>query len=248
MHFNHEKQDFLFGTHPIIEALRSGREIEKVMIQVGARSSQISEIIVLAKDREVPIQTVPQEKLNRITRQAHQGVIAFISPVVYQSIENLIPMLFDQGLVPFVIILDKITDVRNFGAIARTADAAGVHAIVVPSRGSALITADAVKTSAGALNTINICREDNLKTTITYLKNCGLRIAALTEKASANLWENDLSGPIALILGSEENGISDAYLKMADIQIKIPMLGTIESLNVSVAAGIACYEIVHQRQ
>ncbi|PKP52951.1 MAG: 23S rRNA (guanosine(2251)-2'-O)-methyltransferase RlmB [Bacteroidetes bacterium HGW-Bacteroidetes-1] len=243
-----ERNDILFGTRPIIEALKSGREIEKVLVQSGSRSPQIGELLGLARLHEVPIQTVPQEKLNRLTRKNHQGVVAFLSPVLYQKIESLIPILFDAGKLPFIIIMDKITDVRNFGAIARTAEAAGAHAILVPTRGSAMINADAVKTSAGALNRINLCREDNLKVTIDFLKASGLRIAAITEKADRELWDSDLTGPVALIMGSEENGISEAYLKMADTHLKLPMLGTIESLNVSVAAGIACYEIVRQRR
>lgn len=247
MQTERDRQDMIFGTRPLIEAFRSGMEIEKILIQNGTKSPQILEILTLAKSHEVPYQLVPLEKLNRLTRKNHQGVIAFISPVVYQKIEFLIPMLFEAGETPFIIIMDKITDVRNFGAIARTAEAAGVQAILIPTRGSALITADAVKTSAGALTRINICREDNLKTSIDFLKKSGLKIAAITEKSDGLLWDADLNGPIALLMGSEETGISEAYLKMADFRLKIPMLGSIESLNVSVAAGIACFEIIRQR-
>jgi 23S rRNA (guanosine2251-2'-O)-methyltransferase len=247
MNADKDRQDMIFGTRPIIEALRSGMEMEKILVQTGAKSPQISEILIEAKNNEVPYQLVPVEKLNRLTRKNHQGVIAFISPVVYQKIEFIIPMLFEAGETPFIIIMDKVTDVRNFGAIARSAEAAGVHAILIPSRGSALITADAVKSSAGAITRINICREDNLKTTIEFLKDSGLKIAAITEKAEGLIWEADLKGPLVLIMGSEETGISEAYLKMADLRLKIPMLGSIESLNVSVAAGIACFEIIRQR-
>lgn len=239
---------FIFGTRPLIEALKSGIEIEKVLIQSGSRSPQLSEVIRLTRERSVPYQMVPVEKLNRITRKNHQGVIAFTSAVVYQKLEYILPMLFEAGLTPFILILDKVTDVRNFGAIARTAEASGVHAIVFPTRGSALIGADAVKTSAGALTRINICREENLKTTIDFLKQSGLKIAAVSEKSDKQIWDNDLNGPIALILGSEETGISGAYLQMADLHLRIPMTGSIESLNVSVAAGIACYEVVRQRR
>jgi 23S rRNA (guanosine2251-2'-O)-methyltransferase len=239
---------FIFGTRPLIEALKSGIEIEKVLIQSGSRSPQLSEVIRLTRERSVPYQMVPVEKLNRITRKNHQGVIAFTSAVVYQKLEYILPMLFEAGLTPFILILDKVTDVRNFGAIARTAEASGVHAIVFPTRGSALIGADAVKTSAGALTRINICREENLKTTIDFLKQSGLKIAAVSEKSDKQIWDNDLNGPIALILGSEETGISGAYLQMADLHLRIPMAGSIESLNVSVAAGIACYEVVRQRK
>lgn len=238
---------YIFGTRPLIEALKSGVEIEKILIQSGSRSPQLSEVIRLTRERSVPYQMVPVEKLNRITRKNHQGVIAFTSSVVYQKLEHIMPMLFEAGITPFILILDKVTDVRNFGAIARTAEASGVHAIVFPSRGSALITADAVKTSAGALSRINVCREENLKNTIEFLKQSGLRIAAVSEKSEKAIWDNDLQGPLALIMGSEETGISAAYLQMADVHLRIPMTGSIESLNVSVAAGIACYEVVRQR-
>lgn len=242
-----QSSDYIFGTWPVIEALRKGQEIEKILIVHGVRSAQISEITGLAKESNVPVQYVPLEKLNRITRKNHQSVIAYVSPVVYQTIEQLIPMIYDEGREPFILMLDRITDVRNFGAIARSAEAAGVNAIVIPSRGSALITADAVKTSAGALTRINVCRMDNLKTTIDFLKNSGLTIAAISEKAEKLIWENELSGPIALILGSEEDGISEAYLKKADIHLKFPMIGKVASLNVSVASGMACFEVLRQR-
>jgi 23S rRNA (guanosine2251-2'-O)-methyltransferase len=242
-----QSSDFIFGTWPVIEALRKGQEIEKILIVHGIRSAQISEITGLAKESNVPVQYVPVEKLNRITRKNHQSVIAFVSPVVYQTIEQLIPMIYDEGREPFILMLDRVTDVRNFGAIARSAEAAGVDAIVIPSRGSALITGDAVKTSAGALTRINVCRMDNLKTTIDFLKDSGLTIAAVSEKAEKLIWENELSGPIALILGSEEDGISDAYLKKADIHLKFPMTGKVASLNVSVASGLACFEVLRQR-
>ncbi len=240
-------KDFIFGTWPVIEAIRSNRQIDKIMIQAGARSPQISEIIGLAKTSQIPFQMVPIDKLNRICRKNHQGVIAYIAAVSYQRLDMLIPMVFESGIDPFILILDRITDVRNIGAIARTAEAAGVDAIVVPSKGSARLGADAVKASAGALSRVNICREENLKDSIQFLKNSGLRIAALTEKTDSVLWEQKLSGPLALLLGSEDEGISEAYLKLADSKLKIPMLGEIGSLNVSVAAGIACFEIVKAR-
>jgi 23S rRNA (guanosine2251-2'-O)-methyltransferase len=239
--------DYIFGTHPIIEAMRSGKEMEKILIVQGTRSPQMSEIISMAKELQYPVQFVPIEKLNRITRKNHQGVLAFVSPISYQLIEQVIPMIYDEGRIPFILLLDRITDVRNFGAITRSAEAAGVDAIVVPSRGAALVNADAMKTSAGALSKINLCRVENLKTTIDFLKDSGLKIAAVSEKTERNAWENDLTGPIALLLGSEEDGISEAYLKKADIHVKFPMVGTVESLNVSVAAGIACFEILRQR-
>ncbi|MBG0781346.1 MAG: 23S rRNA (guanosine(2251)-2'-O)-methyltransferase RlmB [Bacteroidales bacterium] len=238
---------FVFGLHPIEEAFVSGKEFEKILIQQGNRSEKINEIIRQARTLDYPVQYVPLEKLNRITRKNHQGIIGFVSPISYQPVEQLIPGIYEEGRMPFLLILDKVTDVRNFGAIARSAYAAGVDAILIPSRGSALINADAMKTAAGALNHLAVCRTENLKDSIDFLKNSGLRIAAISEKSEKTIWETDLSGPIALMLGSEEDGISPAYLQKTDIHLRIPMPKPIDSLNVSVAAGIACFEVVRQR-
>ncbi len=238
---------FVFGLHPIEEAFVSGKEFEKILIQQGNRSEKISELIRQARTLDYPVQYVPLEKLNRITRKNHQGIIGFVSPISYQPVEQLIPGIYEEGRMPFLLILDKVTDVRNFGAIARSAYAAGVDAILIPSRGSALINADAMKTAAGALNHLAVCRTENLKDSIDFLKNSGLRIAAISEKSEKTIWETDLSGPIALMLGSEEDGISPAYLQKTDIHLRIPMPKPIDSLNVSVAAGIACFEVVRQR-
>lgn len=243
----HISASYIFGIHPIEEALTSGKEFEKILVQQGNRSEKISEIIKKARLNDFPVQYVPVEKLNRITRKNHQGIIGFVSPISYQPIEQIIPNIYDTGRMPFVLILDRVTDVRNFGAIARSAYAAGVDAVLVPSRGSALINADAMKTAAGALNHIAVCRSDNLKTSIDFLKESGLKIVAISENTDQAIWETDFNGPIALILGSEEDGISPAYLNKADVHIKIPMPGPIDSLNVSVAAGIACFEVVRQR-
>lgn len=241
-------KDMIFGTRPVIEALRSGADVEKILVQNSSRSTQMNALMREAKQHEVPVQMVPIEKLNRLTGKNHQGVVAFVSQVSYQKLSAVVPMIFEAGMLPFFVVLDKITDVRNFGAIARTAESVGVHALVLPSRGSAMINADAVKTSAGALHRINVARENNLKETLRFLKDSGVKLVAITEKAAVNLWSADLSGPIALIMGSEETGISEEYLKLADVRIKIPMMGSIESLNVSVATGIACYEVLRQRE
>lgn len=239
--------DYIFGLHPVLEAFEAGKEFEKLFIQSGLRSPQLQQISKNARELGVPVQHVPIEKLNRITRKNHQGVVAYISPVSYQSVEQLVPMIYEAGKMPFIVVLDRITDVRNLGAIARTAYAAGADALLLPSRGSALITGDAMKTSAGALSKLTVCRADNLKDSLDFLKESGLKIAAVTEKGSSSIWENKLEGPIALILGSEEDGVSPAYLQKADAKLQIPMPGAMESLNVSVAAGIACFEIVRQR-
>jgi rRNA methylase, putative, group 3 len=241
------KDNMVFGLHPVMELFKAQKEVEKVFIQAGLRSPQISEISNYARNNGIPVQYVPVEKMNRLTRKNHQGVVAFICPISYQAIEQVIPMVYEQGKMPFVLMLDRVTDVRNFGAIARTAYAAGVDAILIPSRGSAMINGDAMKTSAGALSVINVCRADNLKTAMDYMKQCGLKLVGFTEKAQQSLWKSDLTGPICVIMGSEEDGISGAYLSKLDQHLMIPMPGDIDSLNVSVATGIVCFEIVKQR-
>lgn len=237
----------LFGMRPIIEAINAGKEIDKIFIQTGLTGELWFELRKLIQQRSIPSQHVPPEKLNRLTGKNHQGVIAYVSLVTYQSIENILPFVFEQGKIPLILVLDRITDVRNFGAIARSAECAGVDAIVIPSRGAAQVNGDAVKTSAGALHQIPICRSENLKQTLDFLKNSGLQLVACTEKAGKKHFEADFSFPTAIILGSEEDGISDEYLKRADVKVKIPLFGKIESLNVSVATGVVLYEAVRQR-
>ena len=245
--FKKEDSNMVFGIHPVEEVIKAGKEFEKIFVQNGLRSPQISAICGFAKEHNVPVQFVPVEKLNRLTRKNHQGIVAFVCPISYQNIENVIPMVYDEGRMPFVVILDRVTDVRNFGAIARTCYAAGVDAIVIPSRGSALINGDAMKTSAGALSLINVCRVENVKDAIDFLKASGLKIVAFSEKAKQTIWQADLTGPIAIMMGSEEDGISEAYLKRADNHLIIPMPGNIDSLNVGVATGIVAFEVVRQR-
>ena len=241
------KNNMVFGIHPVLELTRSQKEIEKVYVQAGTRSPEISEIANFCRANNIPVQYVPMEKMNRLTRKNHQGVVAFICPIEYQNLENVVQMVFEDGRDPFILMLDRITDVRNFGAIARTAFAAGVDAIVIPSKGSALINGDAMKTSAGALSLINLCRVENLKDAIDFLRASGLRVVGFTEKAHDSLWKSDLTGPLCVMMGSEEDGISPAYLKRLDGHLMIPMPGDIDSLNVSVATGIVCFEVVRQR-
>ena len=244
---NRDNKEFIFGIRPVIELLLAGKEVEKILLQRDQQGGVVNELVVEASKLKVPILRVPIEKLNTVTRKNHQGVIAFVSPIIYASLDNIVTETFAAGKEPFLLILDRITDVRNFGAIARTAEFLGVNALVVPNRGGAMISADAVKTSAGALGYIPVCREENLKNTLSYLKECGLIIAACTEKASTLIYNTNLAGPIAIIMGSEENGISEEYLKKADLSIKIPALGAIESLNVSVATGMVLSEVIRQR-
>jgi 23S rRNA (guanosine2251-2'-O)-methyltransferase len=237
----------IFGTRSVIEAIRAGKDLDKVMVQKGISNELFRELRLALAEKEIPFQFVPSEKMFRLGDKNHQGVVAFLSEVVYQKAENLLQGIFEKGKNPLLLILDRVTDVRNFGAIARTAECAGVDAIIIPSRGSAQINGDAVKTSAGALHKIPVCREDNLKSTIQFLKDSGLKIVACTEKTDRMMYEEDLSGPMCIIMGSEENGVSPEYLKMCDGRAKIPMQGSIESLNVSVSTAVIIYEVIRQR-
>ena len=199
------------------------------------------------KGWDIPIQRVPVEKLNRITMKNHQGVIALMSAVEFQKIEHVVPDLFEAGEMPFVVVLDGVTDVRNLGAIARTCDGAGVHAMVVPGSHTASINADAVKTSAGALHSLPVCRSMNLRDAVLFLKNSGLRIVAASEKSDVRYTQENMTGPIAIVMGAEDTGVSPEILKLCDATVSIPLFGKIASLNVSVAGGILLYEVVRQR-
>ncbi len=241
-------QEMVYGIRPLMEALTSDKEIEKVFLQKGVEGKTFRELLPMLREREIPFQLVPIEKLNRITRKNHQGVIAYISPVTFYRIEQLLPGIYEAGRSPFILILDKVTDVRNFGAILRTAESAGVDAVLIPSKGAAQLNSGTIKSSAGAIYKIPICREHNLKEAINFLKNSGLRVAAVTEKAGKVHSDEELTGPLVLIMGSEGEGISGEYLKLADVNVRIPMLGTIASLNVSVATAVLLYEVVRQRE
>ena len=237
----------IFGIRPVLESISAAKEVDRVLLQKGLRGELFQELFEKLKELDIPLQIVPIDRLNRITRKNHQGVIAFLSRISYHRLEQVMPIVYESGKTPLVLLLDHITDVRNFGAIARSAECAGVNAIILPSKGSAQINADAIKTSAGALHKIPVCRNSNLKETILYIKNSGLQIVAATEKAEKYHYDVDYSKPTAIILGSEEKGISDEYLKLCNEIVKIPMAGKIQSLNVSVAAGIIMFEVVKQR-
>ncbi|OUJ75647.1 23S rRNA (guanosine(2251)-2'-O)-methyltransferase RlmB [Hymenobacter crusticola] len=239
----------LFGLRPILEALNASRTLEKIYLLRSTKNSITQEISELAKAANIPVALVPLEKLNDLTRKNHQGAVAFVSPIDYQPLDSILAGLYEEGKTPLLLLLDRITDVRNFGSIARNAECLGVNAIVVPSRGAAQINGDALKTSAGALNLIPVCREPNLKETIAFLQQSGVQVVACTEKAEASLETGavDLTGPVAVLMGSEEDGISPEYLKLADHKIRIPMVGQISSLNVSVASGIMLFEVQRQR-
>lgn len=240
-------ENLIYGIRAVIETINSGQDLEKVFVQKGLKGDLIKELTGLMHSRQIPSSSVPVEKINSLTRKNHQGVVAFVSPVQYYNIEHVLPQVFESRRVPLILVLDKITDVRNFGAIARTAECMNVDAILIPTKGSVQINADAIKTSAGALNFIPVCRESNFKAAIQFLKDSGLQIVASTEKAESYFQDIDLMVPTAIIMGSEDEGISPAYLEMADKQVKIPIGGSIESLNVSAAAAMALYEVNRQR-
>lgn len=238
----------IYGTRAVIEAIAAGKEIERIMIQSGLTNDLIRELINAAKTHHVQYTFVPPEKLKRMSSKNHQGVICLLSSVSYSSLDNIIDIAFSEGREPFLLLIDRVTDVRNFGAIARTAECAGVDGIVMAEKGNAPLSSDAMKTSAGALNHLAVCREADLKNTMKLLRDSGIRIVACTEKASKDIYDVNLSGPIALIMGSEEDGIADNLLRDADELARIPLKGKIGSLNVSVAAGVAIYETVRQRR
>lgn len=242
-----EKNEMIFGVRAVIEAIQAGKEIDKILIKKDIQSDLARDLFAILKQTSIPVQRVPVERIDRITRKNHQGVVAFISPVTYQRTEDLVPFLFEQGKNPLFIMLDGITDVRNFGAIARTCECAGVDAIIIPSKNSVSVNADAVKTSAGALLTLPVCREHNLTQTLRFLKNSGFKIVAATEKGDYDYTKADFSSPTCLIMGAEDKGVSYDNLALCDEWVKIPLFGSIESLNVSVAAGVLIYKAIEQR-
>lgn len=242
-----EKNDYIFGMRAVMEALESGKEIDKVLLRRDLTGDLAKELTAELRNRDIPVQRVPAEKLNRITMKNHQGVIALLGAVPYHKLENVVPAIYEEGRTPFILVLDGITDTRNFGAIARTADCAGVDAIVIPERGSASVTPDAMKTSAGALLYVPVCRVKELDKAVAFLRENGLRIVAATEKGKEDYTKPDMTVPVALVMGAEETGISNSILRQADDLARIPLKGRIGSLNVSVAAGVLMYEVVNQR-
>lgn len=240
-------KDYIFGTRAIIEALEAGKTLDKIMVKRDGSNVLLNELFEKAKIYNVPVIKVPVEKLNRITRKNHQGAIAILSPVTYHKLEDLVPEIYERGDVPFCVILDGVTDARNFGAIARTCECAGVDFIVIPERNSASVTSDSVKASAGALFHIPVCREKDLSRSVSFLKDSGYKIIGASEKAIENYTETDMKVPLAIIMGAEDTGISIDILRKCDDLVSIPIKGKIGSLNVGVATGVLAYEVVRQR-
>jgi len=239
---------YIFGIHPVTEALRSSENIDKIFLQRDIKPEVRKEILQLAHALSVSVQFVPIEKLKRLVpSDNHQGVVAAIAPVAFSDVEHLAPWWYENGLTPIVVALDEITDVRNLGAIARTAECAGAHALLIPHKNSAQINAQTVKASAGALYNIPLCRTKNLKQSLQFLRSSGFTIIACTEKAQELHWNAKYTEPVVLVFGSEEYGISPDILKLADYLVKIPMQGSVSSLNVSVATGVMLFEVVRQR-
>ena len=240
-------KDIIFGTRPVLETIKSNKNIERIFIQKNTNKDIIEEIKTLGKKFKLNISIVPKEKLNRITRKNHQGIICYISPISYQPIDEIVLRCYEKGKDPIIIILDKITDTRNLGSISRVAESVEADAIVIPKKGSALITSDAIKTSAGALNYVPVCKVESLSYICKTLKKSGLKIISCTEKGEELVYDLDYNCPLAIILGSEKNGISKNLLELSDHKIKIPMYGKIDSLNVSNSTSIILYEIIRQR-
>jgi 23S rRNA (guanosine2251-2'-O)-methyltransferase len=242
-----EKSEMIFGVRAVIEAIEAGKDIDKILVKKDIQSELSKELFAALKGKLIPVQRVPVERINRITRKNHQGVVAFISAITYQKVEDVVPFLFEQGKNPLLVMLDGLTDVRNFGAIARTCECAGVDAVIIPAKNSVSVNADAMKTSAGALHTLPVCREQSLTTAIRFLKDSGFKIVAATEKGDYDYTKANYTDPVCIIMGAEDTGVPYDHLALCDEWIKIPMRGKIESLNVSVAAGVLIYEAVKQR-
>ena len=248
LHNSVKKDQLIFGIHPVLEAAKSGKPIDKLFVQKGMADDKINPILDELDLNSVTVNYVPVEKLDRLIRSNHQGVIASISPITFKSLEETVESLIETKEDPLFLILDQVSDVRNFGAILRTAECTGVDAVIIQKKGGAPISGDTVKTSAGAIFNMPICKVDHIKDAIFYLQGSGIRTVAATEKSETSLYDVDLTGGLAVIMGSEGKGISKSVLSTVDQSASLPLLGKINSLNVSVACGVFLYEIVRQRQ
>ena len=239
---------FLYGIHPVMEAVKAGRKFDKVLLKQGMEGQQFRELYGLLAENDIPYQFVPLDRLNRAVRGAHQGVVAYISQIDYVELEDMVNTALSVSEAPILVILDGVSDVRNLGAISRTLECVGGQGIIVPAKGGAAINAEAVKASAGALMRIDTCKVPNLRYAAYYLKQSGFKIVAATEKVDNYIYDIDLTGPIAIVMGSEGKGISQTMLDLADAKAAIPMAGEIGSLNVSIASAVVLYEAVRQRR
>jgi 23S rRNA (guanosine2251-2'-O)-methyltransferase len=242
-----KESECIFGLRPVIEAVKAGKQIDRLLIRQGLQGALYHELMNEVRKHNIAYQIVPLERIELVTRKNHQGVLAWLALIEFQSIANLLPMIFERGVDPLIVALDSVSDVRNFGAIVRSADCLGAHAVIIPERGSARITGDAIKTSAGALHTFPVCREKSIVRSIEYLRESGLKVIAASEKSGSDISKLNLKGPAVLIMGSEDKGISRELISLSDHEVRIPLTGEIGSLNVSVAAGILLYEIARQR-
>jgi len=242
-----EKEHQIFGIRAIIEAIQAGKEVDKVFIQKEISGELMKDLMKVMKRANINFSYVPVEKLNRLTPNNHQGAVATISPIGFIDLEHLVESTIESGLKPLFLILDQISDARNFGAIIRTAECTGVNGIIVQKAGSAPVNGDTVKTSAGAVFNVPICKVEHIKDAIFYLQGSGIKTVAATEKTEQNIYDVALNEPVAIIMGSEDRGINPSVLKIVDEKAKLPMFGTIGSLNVSVACGAFLYETVRQR-
>ncbi len=241
------KEATIFGIYPVQEAVLSNTVIDKLYIQKGISNDTIDTIVKSLEPKDTSVNFVPIEKLNRLTRGNHQGIVAITSPISFHSLETIVENIIEKKKLPLFLILDQISDVRNFGAIIRTAECTGVDAIIVQKKGGAPITGDTVKTSAGAIFKIPICKVDHIKDAIFYLQASGIETIAATEKTENSIYENDFNKPVAIIMGSEGKGVSKSILNLVDHKAALPLKGEINSLNVSVACGAFLYEIIRQR-
>lgn len=242
-----EKENQIFGIRAIIEAINAKKEIDKVFIQKDANSDLMNELMKTMKKNNINFSYVPVEKLNKLTHNNHQGAVATIAPISFYTLENLVESLLEEEKKPLLLILDQLSDARNFGAIIRTAECTGVDGIIIQKQGSAPVNGDTVKTSAGAVFNIPICKVDHIKDAVFYLQGSGIKTVAATEKTDNNIYDINFNEPVAIIMGSEDRGVNPSVLKIIDEKAKLPMFGTIESLNVSVACGAFLYEAVRQR-
>ena len=247
IHKQPKKSQLVYGIHPTLEAIREHKSIDRILLRKDLHGEHFQELFQLIRSENIPFQYVPNEKLNRLTRGNHQGVVCLISPIPYENITDIVPFLYEQGKVPFLLYLDKVTDVRNLGAIARTAVCAGADAIIIPAKNTARINDDAIKSSSGALHKIPVCRHENIPQTLTYLKESGIELVACTEKAPTPYYSQTYDKPLCIVMGSEGEGITPAVESLCDRRVCIPMTGELESLNVSVATGILLFEVFKQR-